>query len=289
VGERGCLLRASVTDGVNDSALYLKALPTYSAYEPALIEHLALARPTQLPSLAAVRADAGWMLMRNFGDTLLGQCDDLARWDDALRRYAALQIEQVEQIERLRALGCPQLPVEVVGGRLPVLLADTAALQPGTPVDLSADQISGLRQALPVVQELVQKLAQSPIPTTIEHGDFHAQNVAVTDDGSLYFDWTDCCLTHPFFSLYPFLLGIEERWPAIPEIRRRLRDVYLQPWEKYASHDRLVADFETAQTLAPLYLATLYHQLIVPRLEATWEMRDGVPFNLSMLLQRLPR
>jgi hypothetical protein len=85
------------------------------------------------------------------------------------------------------------------------------------------------------------------------------------------------------------LLGIEERWPAIPEIRRRLRDVYLQPWEKYASHDRLVADFETAQTLAPLYLATLYHQLIVPRLEATWEMRDGVPFNLSMLLQRLPR
>ena len=287
LGERGCLLRVGATDGVSDSALYLKALPAYSAHELALVEHLAHDHPTLVPSLAAVRADAGWMVMRDFGGILLDQCDNLETWDEALRTYAMLQVEQVEQVERLRALGCPQLPVKAVGAHLATLLSDTQTLQPGTPVDLTADEINALHQKLTLVQTFAQQLARSSIPMTLEHGDFHSQNVAVTDDRPLYFDWTDCCVTHPFFSLYPFLLGIEKRWETIPGIRRRFRDVYLQPWRRYAPHDSLVADFEVAQTLAPLYLATLYHQLIIPHLAATWEMRDGVPFNLRMLLQRL--
>jgi hypothetical protein len=283
VGERGRLLRARTSAGV----FYVKALPPFSAHEISILRYLANSYPDEVPALVATDMGARWMLVRDFGDRLLSQSDDLNQWEEALRRYANLQVDQARQGEQLTALGCPQISLELLSAHVETLLEDKEALQVDSPIGLTADELLRLRHALPLIQSLCRQLAQSPVPLSLEHGDFYAQNIAVSGAIALYFDWTDCCITHPFFSLYPFMLGIEERWASIPDIRSRFRDVYLQPWKYYAAHEQLVADFELAQQLAPLYLASLYHLLILPNMQAKWEMQHGVPFNLKTLLARL--
>ncbi|HLJ34800.1 MAG TPA: phosphotransferase [Ktedonobacteraceae bacterium] len=159
-------------------------------------------------------------------------------------------------IQHLRALGCPYLPVEGLAQQIDTFLADTPSLMMNSHVGLNEEDILHLQHLSPLLRSMCQQLADSPVPYSLEHGDFHDENIAMIGTDPLYFDWTDSCIAHPFFSLYPFLLGIETKWPDIAHIRERLRDVYLQPWERYASKEELVAIFELAQKLAPLYLAS---------------------------------
>lgn len=276
-------MRVTTTEGM----FYLKALPPFFAQEPSLLQYLALDYPNSVSALVAVDTDAQWVVMRDFGGTLLGQSENLCDFEEALRRYAALQIDQVEHIQHLQTLGCLYLPTEALAQHLENLLADTPSLMMNSPVGLSEEDVLHLHHLTPLLRSMCQQLADSPVPYSLEHGDFHDENIAMVGTDPLYFDWTDSCIAHPFFSLYPFLLGIETKWSGIANIRQHLRDVYLQPWERYAPKEQLEAIFELAQKLAPLYLASLYSLLIIPRMEAKWEMRHGVPYNLQALLERM--
>jgi hypothetical protein len=280
VAERGCLLRVRTAE----NAFYFKALPAFFRHELTLLQHLARYRPECVPALVAVDERERWLLMHDFGTWHLDQSLDLADWQEALRRYAILQIDHSAQVKQLEELGCPRLPLATLPDQLEHLLTSRQSLLFDTPTALSLEQVRRLHDALPLIRSLCQKLAGHGLPETLEHGDLHAQNIALSGSGYLYFDWTDSCIAHPFFSQYPFLLDIEARWP---EARTRLREAYLQPWERYATHEQLVEAFELAQRLAPLHLAMLYATLIIPHMKARWEMQHGVPLNLKVLLDRL--
>ena len=166
-------------------------------------------------------------------------------------------------------------------------VADASSFMMTVPVALSIEDILRLGALTPLVHAMCRQLAGGPVPVTLEHGDFHDGNIAIIGRHPLYFDWTDSCIAHPFFSLYPFLLGVETKWPDVVAIRQRLRDTYLEPWERYTAKEQLIEIFELAQKLAPLYLATLYSSLIIPKMEAKWEMQYAVPYNLQVLLERI--
>jgi len=283
VGERGYLLRAKTTAGM----VYFKALPSFFAQEIPLLEYLASAYPGLVPTLVAVDYETHSMLMGDFGGMLLSQSTNLRDVEEALLRYAMLQIDQVDHIQQLRELGCPHIPTETLVQQIKPLLADPASLMMNAPGGLSEEDVIQLRSFVPLVDTMCQQLADAAVPATLEHGDFHDANIAIVDGHPLYFDWTDACIAHPFFSLYPFLLVNGDGSPDRASIRQHLRDVYLGPWERYASKVQLVEIFELAQKIAPLYLATLYSSLIISKMDAPWEMRHGVPNNLRALLLRI--
>ena len=280
VAERGSLLRIQTTS----DTFYFKALPTFFRHELTLLQHLMRYRAGCVPALVVVDDRERWLLMRDFGNKHLDQSLDLDDWQETLRHYAILQIDHIAQVEHLDRLGCPHLPLAALPDKLERLLTSEQALLFDTPTALSLGEVRQLHDALPLMRSLCQKLADYGLPETLEHGDLHAQNIVLSEDGYLYYDWTDSCIAHPFFSLYPFLLDIEARQP---ETRERLREAYLQPWERYATREQLVEAFELAQRLAPLHLAMLYATLIIPHLKARWEMQHGVPLNLKVLLDRL--
>lgn len=276
VAERGCLLRVRTAE----NAFYFKALPAFFRHELTLLQHLARYRPGCVPSLAAVDERERWLLMHDFGDRHLDQAD----WQEALRRYAILQSDHSAQVKQLEELGCPRLPLGTLPDQLEHLLTSEQSLLFDTPTSLSLEQVRRLHDALPLIRSHCQELAGYGLPETLEHGDLYAQNIALSGGDYLYFDWTDSCIAHPFFSLYPFLLDIEAHWP---EARTCLREAYLQPWERYATREQLIEAFELAQRLAPLHLAMLYATLVIPPMKARWEMQHGVPLNLKVLLDRL--
>ena len=258
------------------------------AHEPPLTRELARAYPGEIPTLLAHDDTRRWVVMVDFGGVSLARVREAERWATALRRFAEIQIACIPRVAALRALGCPARPVRALPTALDALLADTAALLPGTPGGLTAAEIAALRSLVPHFALWCAELAHAPVPETLEHGDFWAGNVAATAAGYVYFDWSDSAIAHPFFSLALFLADAALAFPDDPGIEARLRDAYLAPWAAFAQRDELVRVFALAQWVAPLHHAVTYHRDILPGINARWEMERMVPFYLRMLLPPVP-
>jgi len=85
------------------------------------------------------------------------------------------------------------------------------------------------------------------------HGDLHPGNVMVDGDELRIFDWSDACVSHPFFDLPTFLTR------ASDEVARELMlGAYLDAWTDLASLDALRAAYELALPLAHVHHAVSY-------------------------------
>ena len=61
----------------------------------------------------------------------------------------------------------------------------------------------------------------------------------------------------------------------------RIRDAYLEPWERYASPVRLRETFDLAQRVAPLTYAITFREEVLPALDPSWELREFVSPRLA--------
>ena len=276
--ERGCVLRVPTMKG----ALYFKALPAVFGHEIPLIELLAASHPDAVVSLLAVDRDRHWMLMADMGDLSLDRVANPARWEEALGRFARLQLATAAAPDALIDLGCPDRRIEA----LPEHIDSFFAAFPDYP-GLSDEDVARLRALAPTLKDACAALARYRIPATLEHGDFWPGNVMISDDAYIYFDWSNSSPSHPFFSLTLFLEfdNIPQALMADPDLPLRLRDAYLAPWAEYGAPDDRIRAFELARKVGPLHLALLYHLTILPNMEARWEMENMVPFYLRMLLR----
>ena len=280
--QRSAILRLPTTAG----PVYLKAVPPISGHEPALTAALAAADPTRVARPIAVDRARGWLLMHEVrGPTLDTRCDDVARWEGALAAYAEVQIASAARLAELRAVGVPERPLAGLVARLAPLLADPAATLPGRPAGLSTRELAQLRALASRLATLVEQLAAAGLPATLEHGDFWAGQVVVTDTGFAFLDWSDSAISHPFFSLLLFMVEIEDFFPRAPGVRERLRDAYLRPWRTVAPSVDLTAAFELAQPLAALHHASIYHGVVLPNIELKWELELMLPFYLKMAVR----
>lgn len=272
------------TDGGD---LYMKASPALWAYEPVLTRYLAERFPEQIPSVVTVEPDRSWLLMRDFGRTLLGDSPELDRWEAAVRLIARIQIELIAHASEWLALGCLDRRLDVLAGQIGALAADAAATLPGDPRGLSEDEITRLRAAVPRLEALCLDLSRRAVPYTLEHGDFHPWNVVLDGDRIVFFDWSDGCLAHPFFSMAA-VIEHQADFPKVPDAASRLLDAYLEPWTVFEPMERLRETFAIAQTLAAVHLAWSYHRIIAHLEEdARWEMGGAVPHYLRMALESL--
>jgi Phosphotransferase enzyme family len=98
-----------------------------------------------------------------------------------------------------------------------------ASLTPTTAGELEA--------RLPEVDAALARLATSPLPPALDHGDLHGGNVFSRRGEVRILDWGDAAVSHPLLTL-----TVEED-PAA-------RDRYLAAWEPFAPRERLLQDVE---------------------------------------------
>lgn len=113
-------------------------------------------------------------------------------------------------------------------------------------------EIDRLKSLHTRVSELCYQLNQYDIPETIEHGDFHDNNMLLNDDNQLTInDWGDTIITHPFFSMTSFLDSAfrNHKINDTSSIRRNLLDNYLNHWVAYEPKTRLAEAFELVKRL----------------------------------------
>jgi hypothetical protein len=276
--ERSAILRIPTEQGW----VYFKALPPMFRHEPALNRWLAYNFPENFPLLITVDGWRRWMLMPDYGANTLEKVIDIEKWQAALRRYGELQSALAPRTHELQGLGCPDRRLYHFQAQIePFLNGDEARLS-GDTLKLTADEVAALRTRIPTFKRWCNDLLQYSIPASIEHGDLWAGQVVMHGDHSVFIDWSDASVSHPFFSM----LFLKEVLPplGVTDAQAMLRNAYLEGWKAFEPMTRSIAAFELAQRLAPLHHAIHYYKHILPNMQFKWEMSNMVPFYLKQAL-----
>ncbi len=308
--QRASLWRLPLQNG----SLYFKAVPPMFHFEPRLTQALANWLPGRVPPvLAAGRGKFPlqtanlslwrrlarlfrhnpfaskaalayhWFLMPEVGQQSLADLPTIEPLEAAIRTFAEMQVTLTQHSRELLALGVPDRRLAHYPAWIDELLADDAVLRRGD-AGLSEAEIVQLRALQPQLTALARQLQNSPIPASLDHGDFWPGQVLCNGHGFVFIDWSDSSVSHPFLSAWFFLVQVAYFLPEVYDAYSCLRQAYLEPWRAFASDEQLLDTFELAQLLAPLHHAIIYQRMILPNLENQWEMERMTPQALRTLL-----
>jgi hypothetical protein len=248
---------------------FFKATAQETIHEAALTQALAHWFPDCMPEFLAVDAGRGWMLMRDGGEQLRASIrprKDIAPWKPVITRYAEVQIRLAEHITELLSLRLPDHRLRKLPGLFSQLLAEESNFMIDQEKGLTSTEWQLVQDKASRLDEICKQLAAYGIPESINHGDFHDGNVLVKDGRITFFDWGDGDVTHPFVSLRTFFVSIEialglEDYAFTPEMAELL-DIYLEPWQKFASKDDLQSAYQLSKPVASVVKALAWHTTI---------------------------
>jgi hypothetical protein len=228
---------------------WLKAVPPLFAHEGALLELIGPSLPDQLPQVIASDRARGRALMEAAPHaTLRGAPPRLH--EEALRLLARLQQAWAGRVRELEAAGCAdRRPATLAKGLAEILDREEVRER------LDSADIERLRIFGETIPQRVEALRACGVPETLLHGDFHRGNVAVDGERLVIFDWTDGCISHPFFDLATFL-------PEEPVERAALAQAYIEAWAPVVGVLEAERAWEIAEPLALVHHAVSYLRIM---------------------------
>jgi hypothetical protein len=183
--------------------VWFKANNPHLAHEAAVHATLARLVPELVDEPISFDADRGWLLTEDRGPTLSdreGLAD--ATLAGVVDLVADLQRRLVPREEELLASGLPDCRPSTVPARFDRMVETVGALPGDHPSYLAPEEVRRLRGFRDEVAAAAARLQESPLPSTFQHGDAHAGNVFVLDDGELrLFDFGDAQWAHPLETL----------------------------------------------------------------------------------------
>lgn len=281
-----CIMRIETNLG----DVYFKAVPPFMRQESVAMREVSSQYPDLLPPPLATDAARGWMLMPDFGGEPLVRISDFTRWEEALRRFSRMQVEQVSHVDEWLSQGIPDRRLHRMVQLTDPLITMSAQILAGPPPGFSEAEIEGLLTLPMKMKLLCANLAGYSIPHTLVHGDLGG-NILVNGDRYIVFDWTDVCIAHPFFEMSTIVDTVydESLIRHDVDVHTRLRDAYLEPWTAYESMERLVEAFELTTSLGALHQAMSYMWILMNvAADARWELESGLAMWLRNVLPAQP-
>ena len=220
-----------------------------------------------------------------FGDGL-----ERGSWAEILALYAGLQMDLAGHVDELLQLGAPDRRLVLLPDLYRDLLAEEEWLLIDQPEGLTTAEYRRLIDAAPQVTDLCRRLAAYAIPMSLHHNDLHDGNIFSTGGRTLFFDWGDSSIAHPFFSLRTVFVSIEHTFnmdegnPFFED----LAQAYLQPWTANDTAENLTAAFKLAQRLWALSSAVKYKTLLSQLDLIRNEYAGAVPSLLQEFLAANP-
>jgi Ser/Thr protein kinase RdoA (MazF antagonist) len=190
-----CLYRLPTTAGT----VWIKCTPPFLAPEALAAGYVAEHDPDLVPAVLAATADGGCTLM---ADVPGRDCwdADAATVREVLPRYVAVQAALAG-----RALpGLPDRRVSTLAARAERLLA------PDVTGDLDAAERRSLSRLVAGLPDRASAIAETGLPETLVHGDFHPGNWRSDGRRRVVFDWCEAGRGHPACDL----LRLTEWLPA---------------------------------------------------------------------------
>jgi Phosphotransferase enzyme family len=249
-----------------EGPLWFKESAPSLAFEPALTSLVARRRPDCAPPVVA--ADGRRMLTRDCGPHLRDVYEAGATepwWEAILPLYAETQLALAADVGDALAVGAPDKRVST----LPELAAG-----------LGADELTAARVAR------AAEALDDAIPVTIVHEEIHEGNVFVLEDRVFFLDWAEACVSHPFVGTLLSLRAATERAGLAPGSAgvERLRDLYLEPFTRFAPLAELRERFVDGLVLGAVCRALTWRRILAPLSpQARGELADRVERWLEIL------
>ena len=259
IQQRAWGLSCTMKVATDTGGVYFKATPQFMSHEGRVMQAVAQSCPELLPPPLAVDSDKGWLLMPDYGGEMLHECPDITRWEEALRLFSRAQVEQSENIGYWLSANIPDRRLGRMVEMIDPLIASCSRMLTGGDTGLTDAEAQNLRSLSLPLKLMCARLADFEVPHTLVHGDLGG-NILVREDGYTFFDWTDACVSHPFFEMAT-ISGAYFDESVLKENRDaddRLRNAYLEPWTKYEPMDRLIEEFNAARPLGALHQAMTY-------------------------------
>jgi aminoglycoside/choline kinase family phosphotransferase len=269
--------------------LYFKATAHETIYEAALTLSLSRWFPDCMPEFISVDTARGWMLMRDGGEQLrasIRPTKDISPWKPVIARYAEVQIGLAEHVTEMLSLRVPDQRLSGLPQLFTQLLEDEESMMIDQEKGLTTADWQQVKSMTSRFKEICAELAAYGIPDSLNHGDFHDGNILLKDGRITFFDWGDASVTHPFTSLRTFFVSIEialdlADYSFTPEMAELL-DLYLEPFQQFASKAELLRAYEVSKPIASIVKALAWHQGIT-RMEA--ELRKEYAWIVPELMR----
>ena len=271
-------------------SVYLKCMLKDFAYEPAVIDFFNKHNFQNVPSIIAIDKIEGSFLMQDAGEPLrpiLQERYDVSMSCLVLETYAKLQINCIPLVDSLIQIGIrdcrlaclPDLYRQFILNK-DLLLSD----------GLTDQDIARLQTLSETFTHMCVQLATCGIPETVEHGDFHDNNVLINEDQITIHDCGDAAITHPIFSISSFLNSTERHHYLNPLAKecRVMRDCYLDQWGDYASKDLLATAFRVAYRLRPFLFALSFARIkTCPEIDSFPEYNGYLAESMRTLISNM--
>jgi hypothetical protein len=239
----------------NGPAVWFKAVGEPNQREFPITLNLSQQFPKYLPELLRTRADwNGWLSLEAPG-TNLRETQEIALWERAAESLARLQIESVSRTESIRDAGAHDLRTETLSGLVhPFLVAIAQLMEQHTKVPsavLSHQDLSllGVR-----IEDSLTLLEDLGLPEVLGHSDLNPGNIVVAADRSVFVDWAEAHVGHPFLSFEYLLEHFRRAIGSGVALETRLTRSFSAPWRQLFSRE-IIAE---ALALAPLAAVFAY-------------------------------
>ncbi|MFC7623310.1 phosphotransferase family protein [Microlunatus sp. GCM10028923] len=217
----------------------------------------------------AVDAATGRILLRDGGPTLYEGDPDhrgvqVETITALLADYAGLQQATVGRDREAADAGIPSWDC-AGAARMAGELADRLHELPASdPRWIPAAQVRLIHSAASDLDRAAERLAASPLPRCLDHGDLWPGNALPPRPGRPRYrliDFGDAAWNHPFLSMIMMIIECRYRWsvPDLPDtlnldhpVLHRIIDGYLSAWSDYVLIDELRRTMSDALRVAPL-------------------------------------
>jgi len=285
--ERSCVLCAE-----NDSdRFFLKCVPEIFRHEPALTLWLSQHESGSVP----IVLDCGhksvmghYLLMRDYRGEQLTTIADIKQWESAIEDYASLQRRLGACTDALGSLGVPFRSVRDLPVRADRMFSDRRTMQ-NCLDGLNDAEATELDKLLPTLRRATSIILAKSLGPSLDHGDLWSGQIIVGPaplfNSTLFTDWSDCAVSHPFMGITFFCDDADETLLRESSAYDTLRHCYLDRWSGMMPSVDLRAQFDSAELLGPLQNALLYYECILPSMELAWEMEPMFMFHLRLLIK----
>ena len=239
----------------NGPAVWFKAVGEPNQREFPITLKLSQQFPKYLPAFLGARADwNGWLSLEAPG-TNLCETREIALWEGAAESFARLQIESVAKTQSILDAGAHDLRTEILSRLVPPFLTVIAQLMEQQtkipPPVVSHQELSLLGVRIDDALTLLEALG---LPEVLGHSDLNPGNIVVDTDQSVFVDWAEAHVGHPFMSFEYLLEHFRRTIGTDVVLESRLARSFSTPWRQLFSGE-IIAE---ALALAPLAAVFAY-------------------------------
>jgi len=229
--------------------VFLKYMNSEFALEPALLKYLRENVTRNVTDVIAINKQLLCFLMEDAGEPLrpiLKAEFNPELFSSALTLCADIQITCIPHVEKLIALGVNDWRLDKIPNLYEGVISQKQMLLSD---GLRAPEIESLKQLAPTMNSLCEHLNSFGIPETIEHCDFHDNNILLQGAVMTINDWGDACISHPFLSCVSALESAKRNHNLQDDAYMKILSTYLDKWSSYGSKQDLLTAFTLARQI----------------------------------------